>query len=131
MYTVHSYYFAVMCQSLTISWIYPTIVTLLSFYCFGFEYHSFTDMLTYLLALFLSALAGSFFGLSTGSMTSNEQVAILIGNLAITLFNFGAGCLANTGDGMNPVIQFLVWVSPMHYAIEQVFKQVSKGNPAR
>ena len=58
-------------------------------------------------------------------------MAILIGNLVVTLFNFGAGCLANTGDGMNPFIQFLTWISPMHYAIELVFKQVSKGRVAQ
>ena len=121
MYSVHSYYAAVVSQVMTVVWIYPVLLTLFSFYCFDFEYSSAGDMFTYMAALYCTALSGGFFGLAVGTMTGDENVAILIGNLAITLFNFGAGCLANTGSGANPVIKFLTWVSPMHYSVEVIF----------
>ena len=86
-------------------------------------------MLTYMAALGMMGFCGAYFGLSVGTMTSDQNVAILIGNLFVTLFNFGAGCFANTGSDANPVIKFLSWISPMHYGVEVVFKQVTKGRP--
>ena len=127
MYSVHAYYSAVVCQSLSLVWFYPIIVTLGSFYCYSFEYSDPSDLMNYMGALILICLSGSLFGLSVGTITSDENVAILLGNLIVILFNFGAGCLSNTGDNANPVIKFLSWVSPMHYGVEIVFKQVSKG----
>jgi len=114
MYTVHSYYLAVCCQSLTCVWFYPVLVTLITFYCFDFEYSAPSNMFTYMGSMTLVALAGSFWGLSVGTMTSDMNVAILIVNLFSIIFNFGAGCLANTGANANFVITFLSWISPMH-----------------
>lgn len=122
MYTVHSYFWAKVMQCVTAVWFYPVLVTIFSFYCFGLEAHSFADMLTYMAALTCIAFTGSFFGLAVGTFTNDEMAAILIGNLFVTLFNFGAGCLSNTGDDANPVIKFLSWVSPMHYGVEIIFK---------
>jgi len=102
-------------------WFYPVLVTLFTFYTFDFEYSSAGDMFHYMASLVCTALCGAFFGISIGTMTSDENVAILIGNFAITLMNFGAGCLANTGDDPNPIIAFLTWVSPMHYSVELIF----------
>lgn len=101
--------------------VYPCLLTLFSFYFFDLEYHGLVDMLTYMAALSLIALTGSFFGLFVGSFTDNDMVAILIGNLCVMLFNFGAGCFANTGEGANPVIKFLSWISPIHYGVEILF----------
>lgn len=78
-------------------------------------------MFTYMAAMFCTCNAGGYFGLAIGTMTNDETVGILIGNLAITLFNFGAGCLANTGGDANFLITFLTWVSPMHYSVEVIF----------
>jgi len=72
MYTVHSYYLAVVCQVLTCVWIYPVTLTFLSFYCFDLEYSSPADMFTYMAALLCTALAGGFFGIATGAMTTND-----------------------------------------------------------
>ena len=127
MYTVHSYFLAVLAQSFTCVWIYPVLLSLVSFYCFQFEYQAPSDLFTYMVALCAIAIAGNFFGLSIGTMTDDQNVAILIDNLCTMLFNFGAGCFANTGDGANPVIKFLSWISPMHYGVQIVFKIISKG----
>ena len=127
MYTVHAYYLAVVCQALSVVLIYPCCVTLFSFYFFDLEYHSAADLFTYMASLLCIALTGSFTGLAIGTLTDQETVGILIGNLVVMLFNFGAGCFANTGDGANPVIKFLSWVSPIHYGVEILFRQVTKG----
>ena len=127
MYSVHSYYWAVLCQVLSALWIYPVLLTLISFYCFEFEYRAITDLLMYMAALLCITLTGAFMGLSMGCFTDDQNVAILLANLVITLANFGAGCLANTGSGANPVIKFLSWISPMHYGVEIVFKITTKG----
>lgn len=121
MYSVHAYYVAVICQSLSAVLIYPCLLTLFSFYFFDLEYHGLTDMLTYMAGLATIALSGSFFGLFVGTLTDDEMVAILIANLCVTLFNFGAGCFANTGEGANPVIKFLSWISPIHYGVQILF----------
>ncbi len=84
-------------------------------------------MMTYMASLFCIAMCGSFFGIAMGTVTDDQNVAILIVNLFVTLFNFGAGCLSNTGANANPVIKFLSWVSPMHYGVEVIFKPVTKG----
>ena len=78
-------------------------------------------------ALCAIAFSGSYFGLAIGTMTDDQNVAILIGNLCTMMMNFGAGCFANTGDDANPVIKFLSWISPMHYGVQIVFKIVSDG----
>ena len=108
-------------------WIYPVLLSMVSFYCFQFEARAFTDLLTYMAALTAIAFSGSFFGLSVGTITDDQNTAILIGNMCNMCFNFGAGCFANTGADANPVIKFLSWISPMHYGVQIVFKIVSKG----
>ena len=72
MYTVHAYYLAVICQSLSVVLIYPCLLTLCSFYFFEFEYSSVADMLTYMAALLCIALTGSFMGLAIGTMTDQD-----------------------------------------------------------
>ena len=114
---------------LSLVWIYPVLLSLLSFYCFDFDQHAAGDLFTYMATLLCIAICGAMFGVSTGTITSNAMVALLIGNFVVVLFAFGAGCIANTGDGMNPFIQLLTWVSPMHYGCELLFKQVTYGVP--
>ena len=72
MYTVHAYYFSLLSQILTFAWIYPAIVTLCSFYTYGFEYDGAADMFTYMVILFWMYLGGVFFGLFCGTLTNNE-----------------------------------------------------------
>ena len=104
MYSVHAYYLSMVSQILSFGWMYPAIITICTFYCYGFEYDSAADLFTYMAILLLLYLGGIFFGLFCGTLTDNEAAAILIGNMSIMLFNFGAGCLANTGGDMNPII---------------------------
>ena len=72
MYTVHAYYLSVVCQTLSCCWMYPVLMSLGSFYCFGFEFHEGGDLMRYMGALILQSLAGAFFGLSTGTYTDKE-----------------------------------------------------------
>ena len=129
MYSVHAYFWSKVAQGITAVWFYPVIITICSFYCYGLEYDSFTDMLTYMAALTAICYTGGFLGLMISTMSDDQMVAILLCNLIVTLMNFGAGCLSNTGDDANFLIKFLSWISPMHYGCEIVFKQVSKGRP--
>ena len=122
MYTAHSYFWSKVAICSTIMWIYPVIVTLVSFYCFQWEASSFSDFLIYMMSLFGICFCGAFLGLMCGTFTSSLIVAILFGNLTITLLNFGAGCMSNTGETANPIIKFVSWISPMHYGCQILFK---------
>ena len=126
MYTVHSYYTAILGHVLTIFWIYPVICSLCSFYCYDFGFADAGSLFNYMTCLTIVALSGASLGLCIGAMTSDQTVSLLLVNLLITLANFGAGILSNSGEGANPIIKFLSWVSPMHYAVEIIFSEVTQ-----
>ena len=74
MYSVHAYFWSKVAQGVTAVWFYPVIITICSFYCFGLEADSFTDMLTYMAALTAICYAGAFLGLMVSTM-SDDQMA--------------------------------------------------------
>ena len=123
MYTVHAYYWSKIAISSTVMWLYPVICSLCTFYCYSWEEaSSFSDFMVFTMCLFCVCYCGAFLGLMCGAFTDSLLVAVLLGNLAITLLNFGAGIMSNTGDDANPVIRFISWISPMQYACQAIFK---------
>ena len=71
MYSVHAYYTAIMCQTFCVIWFYPIMVSVLSFYCFDFEYKEAEDLLTYMGGALFIALSGIYFGIFVGTLTND------------------------------------------------------------
>ena len=71
MYSVHAYFTAVTCQAFSVVFFYPVMVTILTFYCFDFEYNEAADLMTYMGGAFLVAMAGSFSGIFIGTLTND------------------------------------------------------------
>ena len=101
MYSTSAYYLASSTASMFSFFIYPLVVTLVSFYFFKLDNHSFSDMLDWMMILVLTAFAGSYYGFMFGTFMKNEVAAVQLNMLFLILFSFGGGFYANTGSGAN------------------------------
>jgi len=82
----------------TLFFLYPVVVTLTSFFFFQFEETNLGAMFYWMLVLFLTALAGGFWGFTFGTFMKNEVSATQLNMLFLMMFSFGAGFYANTGQ---------------------------------
>ena len=85
-------------------WFYPVVVALVSFYFLDLADSSFISMIYYVLSLSSVCYIGCYFGLTFGIFCRDPIMAQNTLNGVITILNFGAGALANTGPGANPII---------------------------
>jgi hypothetical protein len=104
MYSISAYCLAQCACSLCIFWIYPLSTTLLSFFFFGLQAHSFADMLLWAFILSLTALAGVLIGLFIGAFCDEKKSAVIVLQVCLIILNAGAGFLVNTGEGANFII---------------------------
>lgn len=123
MYSVHAYYAAVVCMSLSTGFIYPILNTLFSFYFFQFEASDPADLMTYMACCCVLGISGSFMGLAVGTVTNNDMAAILIATSFVNIFGLCSGCIANTSsDNSNFVVRNISKLSPIHYGNEILFQ---------
>jgi len=130
MYSPTAYFLASTLTAFLLVWFYPIVVAVVSFWFFDFADHSFLAMVYYALALSANCYAGCYFGLIFGIMCRDPIMAQNLLNAAITILNFGAGLLANTGSGANWLIKFISWISPVRYGAELVMRRVLAGEPS-
>ena len=97
MYGVSAYYLAFFTSTVSLTTLYPVIVTLTAFYWFGLDDSSFGAMLAWMGIMTATALAGGFWGFTLGTYMKNDVTASQINILFIIMFSFGAGLFANTG----------------------------------
>ena len=97
MYSSSAYYLASVTASVVTFFLYPIITSVVSFYFFGFEEHSFADLVAWTSIMSLIAFAGSFWGFMIGAFSENEVTAAQINLFWIFTFSFGGGFYANTG----------------------------------
>ena len=97
MYSSSAYYLASVTASVVIFFLYPIITSVVSFYFFGFDEHSFSDLVTWTAIMTLVAFAGSFWGFMVGTLSENEVTAAQINLFWIFTFSFGGGFYVNTG----------------------------------
>ena len=124
MYGPTAYYLATQTATVVMFILYPVIVTLTSFYFFELDEHTFGSMLDWMLVLTLTAFAGGFWGFTFGTFMKNEIVATQLNLLFLILFCFGAGFYANTGEGSNPVVLFISYISPLRYTTELLMQRI-------
>ena len=97
MYSPTAYYMAASLSAVLLIWFYPIVVGLVSFFFFNFADHSFLALIYWCLALSSVCYAGCFFGFTFGLFCRDPIMAQNSLNGVITILNFGAGALANTG----------------------------------
>ena len=76
MYSTSAYYLATVAASLFTFLLYPIVTSLVSFFFFDLEQHSFTDLMIWTTILILMAFAGSFWGFMIGAFTKNLVLAV-------------------------------------------------------
>lgn len=129
MYSTSAYYLSMVTATATLFFLYPVVVTLTSFFFFNFEESSFGAMLDWMLVLFLTALAGGFWGFTFGTFMKNEVTATQLNMLFLMMFSFGAGFYANTGQDQNLTVQLISYISPMRYSTELLMTRALAGKP--
>ena len=97
MYSSSAYYLASVTASVVIFFLYPIVTSVVSFYFFGLDEHSFADLVTWTAIMTLVAFAGSFWGFMVGTISENEVTAAQINLFWIFTFSFGGGFYVNTG----------------------------------
>ena len=75
MYGPTAYYLSTVTATVTMFVLYPVVVTLTSFYFFELDERSMGDMFDWMMILFLTAMAGGFWGFSFGTFMKNEVAA--------------------------------------------------------
>ena len=129
MYKESSYYIATIISSMISFLCYPFIVSLCSFWMFGIDNSGFSAFCYWTLTLLLTATCGFSFGMMLGTIFTNQNTAISANLLFAMLFSFGGGMYANTGDGANPLIRAISYVSPIRYGSELLFQLIVKNKP--
>lgn len=129
MYSVTAYYLAFFTSTVSLTVLYPVLVTLTAFYWFGMDDSSFGAMLAWMGIMTATAFAGGFWGFTLGTFMKNDVTASQINILFIIMFSFGAGLFANTGQGVNFVVQMITYISPMRYCTELLTSRVLEDKP--
>ena len=75
-YTTTAYYLAFATVSVITFFLYPIVTSLVSFYFYGFDEHSFADLMIWMSIMSLVAFAGSFWGFMIGALSKNEVIAV-------------------------------------------------------
>ena len=129
MYGVSAYYLSMVTATATLFFLYPVVVTLTSFFFFQFDETNLGAMFYWMLVLFLTALAGGFWGFTFGTFMKNEVSATQLNMLFLMMFSFGAGFYANTGQDQNLTVQLISFISPMRYSTELLMSRALAGKP--
>ena len=126
MYSTTSYYFACVTASVMMFILYPIISSSVSFFAFGFDQSSFSDLLHWISIMMLIALAGSFWGFMIGTFAKNEVTAVQMNVLFVYVFSFGGGFYANTSN-QTILLRVLTWISPVRFSTELLMRRVLAG----
>jgi hypothetical protein len=124
MYSSTAYYLSTTVASILTFLFYPVVVSIVSFWMFGLDDSSFVALLWWTAILTMTAASGFSFGLMLGTFISNENAAIQTNLLFAMLFSFGGGMYANTGDGANPLIKAISYISPVRFSSELLLRRI-------
>ena len=72
-------------------------------------------------------MAGFSFGMMLGTIISDENTAISVNLLFAMLFSLGGGMYASTGDGANPLIKVISYISPIRFSSELLLRRIMHG----
>ena len=126
MYSATSYYIAATLSNICINIFYPLLVSLLTFFFYGFPISNFEGFMCFFLIETTAALAGICFGQVIGSCVTTEYNALMTLLQTLTLYYLGSGMLVNAASA-NWFGMFLMWVSPLRYVNELSFRRMLAG----
>lgn len=95
MYSATAYFFSTTLSNVCINIFYPLLVTMLTFWFYGFPEHGFSAWLCFLAIETSGALAGIAFGQVIGSFVHSEYAAMSWLLQSLTIYYLGAGMLVN------------------------------------
>ena len=124
MYKASSFYINIVVASLIIFLFYPLLFSLVSFWMFGLDNHSYASFSYWTSVLTLEAICGFAFGMMLGTMISHQNAAISTNLLCGMIFSFGGGMYANTGENANPLIKAITFISPIRYSTELLMRRI-------
>lgn len=128
MYSSTAYFVASTMSNVLVNIFYPILVSLLSFWWYGYPVSNFYGFLCFLLIMMTSAMCGICFGQVIGSFARTEMTALIVLFQTITLYYMGAGVLINASDsGSNWFATFLQWISPLRYINELAMRRILAG----
>ena len=127
MFSPSAYYLAVCASAFLITWSYPVIFGLLSFYFYDFAAHSFLDCLQFTFLLWLIGMAGCYTGITFGTFIDNHMQAIKYLELLSILFFMCSGVFANTGESGSSLVYYLSFISPSRYICELTLRRELVG----
>ena len=98
MYTTAPYFLANTCSNVSINIIYPTLVSLMSFWFFKYPDGGFGGFMLFYMINLISAVMGLCYGQLIGSCVYTEYFALLTLMQTLTIYYLGAGLLINAED---------------------------------
>jgi hypothetical protein len=129
MYSASAWYLASCLNSFCLTWFYPFIVGLTSYWFFDFSDDTFIDALQWVAVLGLMAGAGQITGLMFGTFMDTDIVAQQWLQMVIIIFNLSAGIFANASSDANLIIRGLSYISPSRYGCELAMRKILVGQP--
>ena len=128
MYTTAPYFLANTCSNVSINIIYPTLVSLMSFWFFKYPDDGFGGFMLFYMINLIAAVMGLCYGQLIGSCVYSEYFALLTLMQTITMYYLGAGLLINAEDA-NWLATFFQWISPLRYSNELAFRRILADRP--
>ena len=126
MYSASAYFISATASNICINMFYPLLVSLLTFWSYGFPISNFEGFMCFLLIEASGALAGLCFGQVIGSCVHTEYAALTVLLQTLTVYYMGSGMMVNAAQA-NWFGQFLQWISPLRYLNELAFRRMLAG----
>jgi hypothetical protein len=132
MYSPTAFWMSICISSLTLGWMYPIIMGLLTFYFLGLAESTFGDCLEFTLIFYLIAMAGNYTGLMFGAIFDSHDDGFRFMQLLVIAFNMAAGVFVNTSkrakEGFSDfIVYWLQFVSPARYSCELLVRREFAG----
>ena len=126
MYTPTAYFIAATLSNVCVNIFYPLLVSLLTFFFYGFPETNFEGFFCFFLIESSGALMGICFGQVIGSFVQTEYAAMSWLLQSTTVYYLGAGMLSNS-QSANWFGTFVQFISPLRYLNELAFRRMLAG----
>ena len=98
MYSASAYFISATASNICINMFYPLLVSLLTFFFYGYPISNFEGFMYFLLIEATAALAGLCFGQVIGSFVHTEYTALTVLLQTLTVYYLGSGMLVNAAE---------------------------------
>ena len=106
---------------------YPVLISLLTFWTYGFPIETFEGFLNFLVIMIVSAYAGVCFGKFMTSFIHQENTAQIGLMQGLIIYYLGGGLVYNASSGSNWLGDLLQYISPLRVINELMFRRMLEG----